>query len=120
MLKDEKAKEEIEKLQEIERKFQEWMGFTSPEALIEYRVQRLMRTMTISRLREKFKADWGTKHPEIRGEEFRYMVENRWEDYTNELLRQADICVIDKDLKVTYDYEQKININGKKRIRQTQ
>ncbi|WXJ91986.1 hypothetical protein MTCOM_09590 [Moorella thermoacetica] len=102
-LKDAKAKEEIERLQEVEKKFMELMGFTSPEALTEYRVQRLMRTMPISRLREKFKADWGNKHPEIRGDEFRYMVENRWEDYTNELLRQANIRIKDKDLEVIYE-----------------
>ena len=103
-LKDAKAKEEIERQQEIEKKSQECMGFTSPEALTEYRVQRLMRTMPISRLREKFKADWGNKHPEIHGEELRYMVENRWEDYTNELLHQADIRIKDKDLEVIYGY----------------
>lgn len=102
-LKDAKTKEEIERLQEVEKRFMELMGFTSPEALTEYRVQRLMRTMPISRLREKFKADWGNKHPEIRRDEFRYMVENRWEDYTNELLRKADIRIKDKDLEVIYD-----------------
>jgi len=104
-LKDAKAKEEIERLQEVEKKFMELMGFTSPEALTEYRVQRLVRTMPISRLREKFKAGWGNKHPEIRGDEFRYMVENRWEDYTDELLRRADIRIKEKALEVIYDYE---------------
>ncbi|CEP66837.1 Transcription factor AP-2, C-terminal [Moorella glycerini] len=102
-LKDAKAKEEIERLQEVEKKFMELMGFTSPEVLTEYRVQSLMRTMPINRLREKFKAEWGNKHPEIRGDEFRYMVENRWEDYTNEILHRADIRIKDKDLEVIYD-----------------
>jgi hypothetical protein len=80
----------------------ELMGFTSEEELIEYRVQGLIRTMSISRLREKFKADWRNKHPDIGGDEFRYMVENSWEDYTNELLHKADILIKDKDLEVLY------------------
>jgi len=101
-LQTEKAREEIARLKGIEKKFMELMGFTSEEELIEYRVQGLIRTMPISRLREKFKVDWGNKHPDIGGDEFRYMVENSWEDYTNELLRKADILIKDKDLEVIY------------------
>ncbi|MBE3573680.1 MAG: hypothetical protein IMW95_12175 [Moorella humiferrea] len=102
-LQDANLREDIERLQEIDKKFMELMGFTNKEDLTEYQVQKLMRTLPISLLKEKFKETWGNSHPEIRGDEFRYAVENSWEDYTNELLRNADIRIKDKDLEVIYD-----------------
>lgn len=86
----------------LDRILQEKMGFATPQDLEEYRIRRATRTVPIGRLKEKLQREWGIKHPDIRGQDFYYAVENYWEDYTESLLRSAEIAIKDPELKLSY------------------
>lgn len=87
---------------EMDKKFMETMGFKTTEALTEYRVSLQIKKAPVSRLHQEFAADLRNKHPEAHSGKFRFIVENQWEDYTEDLLHHAKIEILDQELKIFY------------------
>ena len=66
-------------------------GYHSRGQWQESRLPQKAESASISRLQQRFNDKLGLQHPDIYGWDFARFSENAWEDYTEYLVRQADI-----------------------------
>ncbi|MBE0466362.1 MAG: hypothetical protein IBX71_03955 [Candidatus Desulforudis sp.] len=68
----------------------------------EANLPRYARKITINHLRAEFDEALYDRHPEAMGFRLQVLMENAWEDYTEQLVRQADIRIIDDQFELVY------------------
>lgn len=77
-------------------------GYRSRDEWLESRLPRIAREMSISRLQQRFGEVFGADNPGIQGADFWLASGNAWEDYTEYLLRQAELKILNKDYQLEY------------------
>ncbi|GAW91374.1 hypothetical protein [Calderihabitans maritimus] len=91
-----------EKVLELEKEAWQALGYRSREEWKESRIPRIARSVAIKRLKENFASKLGERYPEVRGFEFEVLRENAWEDYTEKLIRRANIKIKRDGFEITF------------------
>lgn len=93
---------QMEETRRLEMEILRGYGYASREKWREVNLSRYARQMTIARLQEEFFAAVNERNPEAVGLESWLLGENAWEDYTEQLVRHADISILDDRFELVY------------------
>ncbi len=86
----------------INEKAAKRLGYNSWEKRMEDGLLDFQKSASRNSLYQWFQEELGKKHPEVQDLQFRILTWNAWEDYTEYLLRQADIKIKQEGLNVIY------------------
>ncbi|MEW5953180.1 MAG: hypothetical protein AB1815_05420 [Bacillota bacterium] len=69
-------------------------GYRSREAYQNQQFPGYARSLSVSRLRYGFLEQWMAQYPDLQGYEYQIKADNAWHDYTENLIKHADIEII--------------------------
>ncbi|MBC7347656.1 MAG: hypothetical protein H5U00_09455, partial [Clostridia bacterium] len=86
----------------IEQEGWQALGYRSWEEWKEAVLPSIARDASIKRLKDWFEEQLAASHPEAQGVDFLVLKENAWEDYTEHLLRRAQIKIQGEDFSLEF------------------
>ncbi len=89
-------------IEAIEDESAKELGYNSREERMQNGLLDFQKRASRHSLSQWFQEQLGKKHPEVQNLQFRILAGNAWEDYTEYLLRQADIEIKQNGLNVLY------------------